>query len=51
MKSLPYNTDVLLFKAVGITLYLIIDVERPLKFAFSSLSKKYNAKPIKRIKT
>lgn len=49
MKNLPYIKDVQLYKAVGMTLYLIIDVERSLKLALSSSSKKHNVKPVKRI--
>ncbi len=49
MKNLPYIKDVQLYKAVGMTLYLIIDVERSLKFALSSSSKKHIVKPVKRI--
>ena len=49
MKNLPCIKDVQLYKAVGMTLYLIIDKNRTLKFALSSASKKHNFKPKKRI--
>lgn len=49
MKNLPYIKDVQLYKAVGMTLYLIIDKNRTLKFALSSASTKHNYKPKKRI--
>ncbi|MBC7009904.1 hypothetical protein BIZ38_15725 [Pseudoalteromonas sp. BZK2] len=49
MKNLPYIKDVQLYKAVGMTLYLIIDKNRTLKFALSSASTKHNFKPKKRI--
>ena len=49
MKNLPYIKDVQLYKAVGMTLYLIIDKNRALKFALSSASTKHNFKPKKRI--
>lgn len=49
MKNLPYIKDLQLYKAVGMTLYLIIDKKRTLKFALSSASKKHNFKPKKRI--
>ena len=38
-----------LHEAVGMALYLIIDMKRPLRFALSCSSKKHNVKPIKRI--
>lgn len=49
MKNLPYIKDVQLYKAVGMTLYLIIDKNRALKFALSCASTKHNFKPKKRI--
>ena len=49
MKNLPYIKDLQLYKAVGMTLYLIIDKNRTLKFALSSASTKHNFKPKKRI--
>lgn len=49
MKKLPYIKDLQLYKAVGMTLYLIIDKKRTLKFALSSASIKHNFKPKKRI--
>ena len=49
MKKLPYIEDIQLYKAVGMTLYLIIDKNRTLKFALSSASTKHNLKPKKRI--
>lgn len=49
MKNLPYIKDIQLYKAVGMTLYLIIDKNRALKFALSSASTKHNFKPKKRI--
>lgn len=49
MKNLPYIKDLQLYKAVGMTLYLIIDKNRTLKFALSSASTNHNFKPKKRI--
>ncbi|WP_462146230.1 hypothetical protein [Pseudoalteromonas gelatinilytica] len=49
MKNLPYIKDIQLYKAVGMTLYLIIDKNRALKFALSSASTKHNYKTKKRI--
>ncbi|KPZ61363.1 hypothetical protein [Pseudoalteromonas sp. P1-7a] len=49
MRKLPYIKDLQLYKAVGMTLYLIIDKNRTLKFALSSASTKHNFKPKKRI--
>lgn len=49
MKNLPYIKGVQLYKAVGMTLYLIIDKNRTLKFALSSASTKHNFKLKKRI--
>ena len=50
MKNLPYIKDLQLYKAVGMSLYLIIDKKRTLKFALSSASTKRNFKPKRRIK-
>lgn len=49
MKKFDHLKGTQLHEAVGMALYLIIDMNRPLRFALSCSSKKHNVKPIKRI--
>lgn len=49
MKKFDHLKGTQLHEAVGMALYLIIDIKRPLRFALSCSSKKHNVKPIKRI--
>ncbi|WP_462152318.1 hypothetical protein [Pseudoalteromonas xiamenensis] len=49
MKKFGHLKGTQLHKAVGMALYLIIDIKRPLKFALSCSSEKHNVKPVKQI--
>lgn len=46
LKTLQYIEDAQLFKAVAMSLYLIVDMNKPLKISLSIASNKHNVKPM-----
>lgn len=45
MAALPYISDVELYKAVSLALWLILDKGMPLKYGVDTASRKHNVKP------